>query len=325
VDTGDPSVHRLEIPPPYAIGTVNAFLIEDDPLTLIDCGPASTTALDALEDALAVRGYALQDVRLLLVTHQHTDHLGLAASLARRAGTEIACLAGLAEISVDFAYAEEEHQAAAAVMRRHGVPDDVVDTLEASTRPIRHWGPPFRADRQLLEGEAIELRDRRLQVVHAPGHSPTDTLFVDPERRALFAGDHLLAHTSANGLVVSRPPGSPVRERYPALIDYAASLRATRAIDVDVVHTGHGEPVTDHRALVDKRLAQHESRCERLLDLVRERPRSVHDLAFEIWGRRARQQCLLTTSEVLGHLDMLVERGAVREADDEDVVLWESA
>ena len=78
------------------VGRVNAYLIEDSPLTLVDSGPNSAKALDELEQALHARGHAVEDIELLVITHQHMDHFGLASILARRSGAEVAALEPLA-------------------------------------------------------------------------------------------------------------------------------------------------------------------------------------------------------------------------------------
>ena len=70
-------IHRLPIPTPFAVGRVNCYLIEDDPLTLVDTGPNSGKALDELERALAEHGRRIEDLERIVITHQHIDHLGL--------------------------------------------------------------------------------------------------------------------------------------------------------------------------------------------------------------------------------------------------------
>ena len=91
-------VHLLAVPTPFQVGRVNAYLIEDSPLTLVDSGPNSAKAIDELEQALAARGHAIEDIELLVVTHQHMDHFGLASILARRSGAEVAALDVLASL-----------------------------------------------------------------------------------------------------------------------------------------------------------------------------------------------------------------------------------
>src|SRR3989442_1996641 len=98
----DAGIHRLAIPTPFQVGRVNAYLIEDEPVTLIDSGPNSAKALDELEQALAARGHAVEDLELLVITHQHMDHFGLASILARRSGAEVAALDRLAPFLADY-------------------------------------------------------------------------------------------------------------------------------------------------------------------------------------------------------------------------------
>src|SRR3989442_8530160 len=91
----DAGIHLLRIPTPFAGGRVNCYLIEDEPLTLLDTGPNSGKALDELERALEAHGRRVEDLELIVLSHQHMDHLGLAGILARRSGAEVAALDAL--------------------------------------------------------------------------------------------------------------------------------------------------------------------------------------------------------------------------------------
>ena len=57
----------MPIPTPFLVGRVNCYLIEDDPLTLVDTGPNSGKALDELERALAARGHRVEDLGLIVI------------------------------------------------------------------------------------------------------------------------------------------------------------------------------------------------------------------------------------------------------------------
>src|SRR5204862_736430 len=86
-------IHCLPIPTPFAVGRVNTYLIEDDPLTLVDTGPNSGKALDELETALRAHGRRGEDLELIVISHQHMDHPGLVDILARRSAPARAALA----------------------------------------------------------------------------------------------------------------------------------------------------------------------------------------------------------------------------------------
>jgi glyoxylase-like metal-dependent hydrolase (beta-lactamase superfamily II) len=315
-------IHRLAIPTPFAVGRVNVYLIEDDPLTLVDAGPNSGRALDELQMRLRERGHSIDDIELILLTHQHIDHLGLVDIVASHSEADVAAIDAAVPFVENYSEAAaEDDRFAMALMIRHGIPEDVTRALGSVSAAFRAWGSKATITRVLRDGERIQLRDRTLDVHFRPGHSPTDTVFYDAERKMLLAADHLLGHISSNPLV-SRPLNGG--ERPQALVMYMESLGKTRAMDIDLVLPGHGDPVTDHRTLIDQRFELHARRAEKLYGLIAERSRTAHELAQALWGNIAVTQAYLTLSEVLGHTDLLVNEGRVREVEEGAVVRFES-
>ena len=322
----DAGIHVLAVPTPFQVGLVNTYLIEDDPLTLLDSGPNSGTALDALEQLLAARGHRVEDLELIVISHQHMDHLGLVSILARRSGAQVAALDVLAPWAARYDDGMESDDAFAnSVMTEHGIPEDIRLALLAVSQSYRNWGASATVTRPLAAGSDLQLRDRTLRVLHRPGHSPSDTIFHDAARGIVLGADHLIGHISSNPLI-SRPLEAPLDggsppERPHALVTYLASLRATRAMaDVDIILPGHGEPVTDHVALIDERLRMHDRRAEKIHALFSERPRTAYEIAQALWGNVAVTQAYLTLSEVLGHADLLVADGRVVEQRECGVV-----
>jgi len=316
-------IHCLRIPTPFAVGRVNCYLIEDEPLTLVDTGPNSGKALDELESQLAEHGRSIDEIELLIVTHQHIDHLGLAEIVVQRSGAKVAALGIAAERLANFDEdAEAEDNFAIDLMLRNGIPEEVTVALRSVSRSFRGWGSHVSVTHPLEDGQILSFRDRTLQAIHRPGHSPSDTVFWDEERRILIAADHLIAHISSNPLI-SRPlDGS--NERPQALVTYIESMRKTREMPAEIVLSGHGEPITDHVALIDDRIAKHDRRKEKIYNLIAERPRNAYEIAQAIWGNVAVTQAFLTLSEVIGHADLLVNEGRVREVDAGDVICYEA-
>ena len=237
-------IHRLALPTPFLVGRVNCYLIEDEPLTLIDTGPNSGKSLDDLERALAAHGRRIEDLELIILTHQHMDHLGLLEILARRSGAEVAALYLLGPYLANFSHnATADDEFAQAVMRRHGVPNDLATVLGSLAAAFRAFGSSGNVTRELRDGDELRLRDRTLRVHHRPGHSPSDTVLWDSDREMLIAGDHLLARISSNPLV-SRPlSGDPDQPRPQALVQYMDSMRITREMPARLVLSGHGDPI----------------------------------------------------------------------------------
>ena len=98
-------------------------------------------------------------------------------------------------------------------MVRYGIPEDVVVALRSVSASFRGWGAPAKVTRPLADGEVLEFADRTLEVQHRPGHSPSDTLFWDPERRILLCADHLIAHISSNPLLSRSTDPTNARRR----------------------------------------------------------------------------------------------------------------
>jgi glyoxylase-like metal-dependent hydrolase (beta-lactamase superfamily II) len=316
-------IHRLAIPTPFAVGRVNVYLIDDDPLTLVDSGPNSGISLDEVERQLRALGRRIEDLELILITHQHIDHIGLVEILRTRSNAEVAAIEQLVPFVEGYreaAAADDEF--ATETMLRNGIPAEVVQALRAVSSGFRAWGARADVTRVVRDGEELALRDRTLRVAFRPGHSPTDTVFHDEERGILIAADHLIAHISSNPLMTRRMDGG---ERRRALVEYLDSLRKTRAMEVELVLPGHGDPITDHRALIDARLKLHARRADKIHGLIAEAgPMTAYDIAQRLWGDIAVTQAFLTLSEVIGHTDLLELDGRARAVEDDGVVRFEA-
>ena len=316
-------IHRLAVPTPFAVGRVNVYLIEDDPLTLVDAGPNSGTSLDELQRGITGLGHALEDIELVILTHQHIDHLGLVSLVAAHSGAEVAAIDWAVPYVENYsAEAQADDDFAYDMMLRHGIPEDVATALRSVSRAFQAWGSRADVTRVLHDGDEMHFRDRTLRVHHRPGHSPTDTVFFDSQRGILVAADHLLKHISSNPLITRPRDGSGQRPQ--SLVTYLQSLRATREMDVQLVLPGHGDPISDHRSLIDERFALHDRRAAKIQRLLAERPRSAHEIAQSLWGNVAVTQAYLTLSEVLGHVDMLLNAGRAREVARDRVSVFEA-
>ena len=316
-------IRCLAIPTPFAVGRVNLYLLEDEPLTLVDAGPNSGRSLDELESQMRALGHRIEDIGLILVSHQHIDHIGLVSIVARRSGAEVAAIDKLVPFIENYSEAmDAQDRFASDLMLRNGIPSDVVQALRSVSVAFRAWGARADVTRVLRDGDVVELASRRLSVHFRPGHSPTDTVFYDADARVLLAADHLLAHISSNPLATA--PDEEGAPRPQALVTYLESLAKTREMDIGEVLPGHGDPITDHRDLIDDRLRLHRRRADKIHKLVSTKPRSAYELAQALWGNVAVTQAFLTLSEVLGHTDILLNEGRVREVEDDGVVRFES-
>lgn len=314
-DAAAMGIHAIGVPTPFAVGRVNCYLLEGDPLTLIDAGPKSDRSLEVLESGIEAAGFKLEDIELIVSTHQHIDHIGLIGTVAERSGAEVAAI----DISVDrlasYTYgSERDDQMAVDLMVRNGVPAEIASALREVTKSFQEWGSPVTVTKPVADGATLVMGSRVYDVSLRPGHSPSDTLFRDAERKLMFGGDHLLSHISSNPLISKPLVGEGERTR--ALIDYRESLSKTRSDPIELMLSGHGLPITDHVGLIDKRIASQDRRTEKIFGLVAEGHSLAHSISEAIWGNIALTQAYLTLSEVVGHLDILIDEGRVSVSND---------
>ena len=326
-------IHRIAVPTPFIVGRINVYVFDQGPLTIVDTGPNSGTSLDALDRGLQSLGHSLDSVERILLTHQHVDHTGLAGVVARRSGAEVAVPAALGPYLQDWtSSAAQDDRMAASVMRRHGLSGRVAEAMEQVAKAYRAYGDSVAATTLLRERDLIEIGGRSFTVYSRPGHSPTDTVFVDASDGLTIGGDHLLEKVSSNP-VLSRAldPGNArhvaPEQRFRSLPAYVENLKSTREMQLGLILPGHGDPFQGHVDLISERLEMHEKRAQKMLDLLSDEPLSALDIAEGIWGETARSQPFLTFSEVIGHMDLLADQDLIRETppDDTGTVLFQAS
>lgn len=309
-------VEQIELPVPY-LGSVNLWLLKGEPLTLVDAGPANDESLGALERGLAAHGVLVEEIELLVITHHHLDHSGLAAAIKERSGARVAAHRHTAAWGVGYhPRVTAEREFTRALMAAHGVPEEVVAATEPFFAYIYANSADYETDDVLSDGDTLRAGGRTLRAVFRPGHSRTDTLFVDEDSADAFVGDHLLANISSGAELV--PTELPGDERRRALLEYLGNLRKTEAMRLRTCYTGHGPAIDDHRRLIEDRLVFHAARLDLIAAHVNAGASTAFELARRLWSDEvATTQTVLAIWEVLGHLDILVNRGTVKEDVDD--------
>jgi len=319
-------VHRITLPTPFPVGPVNCWLLRGDPLTLVDTGPDTPDALVALELGFAGFGLRIEDVELLLLTHQHSDHVGLAGTIRARSGCAVAAQLALAGYVGDVQRSLVAEEAwGDGLLRLHGTPPERrARFLEITRDRRRYGGGGVAVDRMLVDGDVVEAGSRSLRVALRPGHSPTDTIFVDDAAGVAVVADHLIAHISSNPLAHRPPTGSDDPAlRSSSLAAYLESLARTAEEDLSLLHTGHGEVIREHRPLIAERVRLHHERADQVYEALAAGPQSASRLSTTLWPAVAVNQTYLTLCEVLGALDVLEADGRALSAVCDDAMVYE--
>ena len=311
-----PGVWRLRLPLPWpGVPHVNAFAVAHcDGIVLFDTGMATPDGLRQLELALAQAGFGLADVRLLVCTHAHTDHYGLAGPIVDAARCELWMHPAWEHVRALADDPDAALDRRIEVARQSGVPLAALRRYEESRRGadpgiVRAVVP----DRELLPGVEIETGLGTWQVHETPGHAPSHVVLHQPERRLLISGDHLLGRVSLFFDHGHTP--DPVGE-------FAAALDRVEQLDVGLCLAGHGRPFRDVALKVAGNREQLAEQRGVVRAAIEPEARTAFEVAVELIGPENMSPATAAwgLQLSLAYLDHLVVAGAAEVVGDDDGV-----
>jgi glyoxylase-like metal-dependent hydrolase (beta-lactamase superfamily II) len=210
-------IDRVHLVP---IGMANAFLIEsDDGLTLIDAGFPHKEA--AVFGAIRGLGRSPDQLKHLIFTHSHPDHIGSAAAIVRETGAKTYMH------PLDIPTAES----GGPFRPMRPAPGLLGQVLCRLFFHPEERLEPVAIDRPLTDGEILPIAGG-FEVIHTPGHCAGQVALLWRPGRMLFAGD---VGTNVMGL------GDPVG--FENLDEGRASQRKLASLSFDAAGFGHGKPI----------------------------------------------------------------------------------
>jgi glyoxylase-like metal-dependent hydrolase (beta-lactamase superfamily II) len=254
---------------------VQVYLIEGEPLTLIDTGVKTAESFQTLRAAFEELGHGLDEVERIVLTHYHEDHLGQAQAI-RDAGARLELWAHEAEAPIIEGWTPERHEKlddTNALLAEYGVPEEL---LERQTRWLRKAmkGPPISAatsvERALRDGDRIPFKGLELEVIHAPGHTAGHLLLHEERSRVLISGDHIMGDAvpyTENYYVEGPPrPADPLgrRPRFSGLTRYLESTRRLRRQSFGVILPAHGGVIERPDRHIEDALLFYDVRVQRI-------------------------------------------------------------
>ena len=300
----------LAIPTPFYVGDVNVYLIREDPLTLIDVGPKTPEASEALRAGLGRNGVRVSDIRRIVLTHAHEDHCGLAKEVRDEAKDAEVYVHDWETGHLFGRLAREEHRQ---LLMRSGVPENVLEEMRGLYENISLLTDSL-ADgefKSLTDEAELDFESGSLRVLHTPGHTPGSCSFVREANRTLICGDCVLKRITPNP-ILSPDPVDPTR-RFPSLAEYLVSLARLREFRPTLAYGGHGEPVTDFEEIFNRYVRAIDERQRRVVSHVTASGVTAFDVAKDLFPSSfdADVHRFLAISEAVAHLDYAETEGKI--------------
>jgi glyoxylase-like metal-dependent hydrolase (beta-lactamase superfamily II) len=289
-----------------------AFALDGGGLGLLDAGWDSDEGWAALTEGLASIGGDIADVRGVLVTHLHFDHLGLAGRIREASGAWI----GMHPADVDVVSSPVHRDPAASVdaeiaflVSLGADPDDAVSDVGDPAK-FEVFSSMAIADRLLQDGEQADFPGWRMRAVHTPGHTPGHLCFAEERTGLFFSGDHVLPRISPNISTTHDGLADPLR-------DYLDSLQKVGGDEPAEVLPAHEWRFRGLGDRTEQLRVHHEHRLAELLDAIRDHPGSTPwELAAYLtwsrpWDQYERRMRIFAVTETDAHVRLLASRGLV--------------
>ncbi|MGA1872957.1 MAG: MBL fold metallo-hydrolase [Thermoplasmatota archaeon] len=300
-------IFRLELPlPRNPLRSVNSYIITGGRRNLVvDTGMNRPECREVLEEELRALNLDLTRTDVF-VTHLHADHLGLAPFISKGITNVHLGPRDIADINETDYWKRMLHFAL-----KNGFPS--VDPQEAIRKhPGFKYGPlgPMKLV-PANHDDVIEVGERRLRVIHTPGHTHGHNCLYDEEDRLLLSGDHVLGDITPNisNWVDGEDP----------LSDYISSLNATRDLEIDVILPGHRSLIGDPFGRIDELIEHHHERAEEVLDIIGDGETDAFsiaslmtwDMTYESFDDFPVMQKWFALGEAIAHLRYLETDGRI--------------
>ena len=305
-------VTRIPVPVPFpeAGGPANVYVIEeaDGGVALFDAGIGTREGREALEKGFEKLRLSLGDVRRIFVSHGHIDHYGYARAAQEASGAPVYAHVRDHDKLTGRDRTARSLEMYGAYLAKLGAPAHLLEHVNVHFQDTRRMARPLEQVEPLTPGTMLNFKHFSAEVLHLPGHTPGLVCLWAADHRILFSDDHLLERVSPNPLLDLEGQPEPTHK---ALLEYVRSARRVRALPAQLIAPGHAEPFSGHQEIIDRLLGFYAKRQARILELLRERPRTPAELAPKIFPHAREHHLYLTLSEVIGNLEVLEADGRV--------------
>jgi glyoxylase-like metal-dependent hydrolase (beta-lactamase superfamily II) len=310
-------IAKLTLPTPFQVGDVNAYLIQTEQLTLVDCAVKTEEAWESFQLQLHSLGLTPSDIEQVVLTHHHPDHVGLLDYLSRDLPVYGHPINERWLLRTE-AFFMEHDEFYKSLFIEFGIPDSMFPFINKMKKTL-HYSCNRSLTSAIVEGSVI-LGLEDWQVIETPGHAQSHICLFREKDGVLIGGDHVLAHISPNPIL--EPPIHGQMERSKPLLQYNHSLKKLLRYPISKIYTGHGEEVYHLHELVEKRLKRQHERAMTVKEFIKKNPLTVFEICQQLFPSVYRKELSLTISETVGQVDYLISLGEIDRIENQNVVRY---
>jgi glyoxylase-like metal-dependent hydrolase (beta-lactamase superfamily II) len=319
-------IHRILCPIPFALKTVNCYYLSDTVPTLIDTGVDYGSNLEAIDRVIREAGSSMADLKRIILTHAHTDHLGLAGRLSdiSQADIYIHCLDEPKVIRRNPTKSDNYMRRFRDFLVSAGIPDAMANNMrDILSDRLDELISPIHRLILLSGGETFQFDDFRLQVIHTPGHTAGSICLYNQSSGELFSGDTLLKKITPNPVAeFQTPEGDP---DYRSIPRYLSSLDKIRQLAVDNVLPGHGSAFRDSKDRIAALKDHIDHRKQVVMRLMRDSRQNapegltLYRLARKMFPNLKGLEVFLGLSEAYAYIQLLESEGRIETSREKDI------
>lgn len=304
---------RIELPEIFNMKTVNSWLFKDPEPTLIDCGELTDQSYAALETGLKANGLTVKDIKRIIITHAHVDHIGMANRIVQESGAMV--------YLSEYAYDWGEHVETKWPVRTSMIEDtlknllhpdsDLIKMLQmgsaAFSQMLNYWEAiPGDHVREFKSADGINIGGKKWEVIYAPGHSSSQTCFYEPESKYLMSADMLL-NIAPTPVIEADPFNPSVRMKGLAIMMH--SYQRFREMDISIAFPGHYHPFSNIREVIDHQVNRIQNRTAQCYQFIKDGHHSFSELTLKMYPSRMSFPAI---AMMIGYLDLLEDQGKIK-------------
>jgi glyoxylase-like metal-dependent hydrolase (beta-lactamase superfamily II) len=303
---------KLQLPmkPIMDPASINVYLLEGEPLTLVDTGVCTEAAWEALRSQLADHDLRISDIRQVVLTHAHADHYGLAARIAAKSHADQLAHPDAAPLFLNsIPDWEQGNKLLYETLLRTGAPEDPLSRrvkIKIEGKPLTE---PVEITKIVRSGDLVTQGREVWEVVDLPGHAPGIIGLYCRTTGELITSDTLLPDTNSRPVLYF--PSDPKEKRYPYMADYLETLHKIVEMSIKTAWPAHGQAICQVTSRTTKWIQEHRRQADMFVDTLHDGEKTAYQVWKAVFPRVLPFDPVKGLIEVISYLDLPIVEGTI--------------